>query len=722
MLKKVKKKFYPSDFIPVLQPNKKKICISHLKKMFYDQVSNTLARSLTGQTVSDLHFEKDGQRVPKQWSDPCNWRREFWDHVIQEWGLPVNPQRIQLEHFKQRIKNGKTYGKKLIIVLRKMPGDDGSPPLYTPPSKNKKLVRGDASLDDIFASGPKGSPRDVFFVSDNIQNANHPAVAHGFNFDLSLTVKNVEAKYIAWLERVGVVLGSEFVEIWVDGPRLYFFTQNPFLLPLRFVEPSKSIRPLNAEEKGPFMSVFFANDTIANYSRDSTEAEGFTLREKYDLNQVKEAYCAWSAWHNHGVAVKCHSCWEQDRVKMFVDGENLYFFLGETFQKRKKNQNDYGETPSGKFSNFTKILNTPVNIFPQTATQPYHGLQTTLKNDDTETWFKYMTLEHPNFCFDTKANPFIFETISRRYSIKALTTEEDPVEKRFYPSQAVSPDPDGRQRMFITKDNYYFTPNDVHGTAVAARKIDGHKVKQQILQNVDGYVDRTTRPWKPIPPVEKITINLRQNPMVVVVPATYLEIRESLFMNEVNACPHRFVIKPLTLFGLTPPNEWTDDPLSKLWSHANVLIMDKKTGVLTRYEPHGASTGLYDYTLLDHLLSEFVKNYPRVFFGGYEPPLQFCPLVGVQTLAENAYKSLNPQTKYDEKGTELKEKDWCAAFSAMFAHYRVANPELTTTEIARNLTSKNGVQLSNDVRSYMNFMILNTKPEEKKEDEHKDGS
>jgi hypothetical protein len=709
----------------------KKICKSHLKKMFYDQVSNTLARSLTGQTVSDLRFEKDGERVPKQWSDPCNWRREFWDHVIQEWGLPVNPQRIQLYPVPERDKNG-NWKNEFLIVMTRMQGDDVSPPLYTPPSDNKKLFRGDTSvsLDDILAPGPEGSPRDIFFVSDNINNANHPAVAHGFNFDLSLTVKDVEATYIAWLHRVtsgGVVFRSEFVEIWVDGPRLYFFTQNPCVLPLRFMEPSKkSIRSFNAEEKGPFKSVFFANDTIANYSRNSTKVDGFTLREIYDLNQVKEAYCAWSARYNHGVGVKCHSCWEQDRVKMFVDGERLYFFLGETFQKRVKSDEDYGETPSGKFSDFQTILNTGPKVYT-TITQPYHefkGQFRTLQDDHFNAWFKYMTLEHPNFCFDAQQQPFIFETDSQynnidirlQYNIKILEHNWS-----YYPSQTVNPDSDGMVRIFITKDHYYFTRHDVYGSKVKAHKMDGYKVEHhRILSDVNDYVD-TTKPnrWKPIDLTKSVSLYPRGE-AAVVVPATYLGIQESLFIDQVNKCLHRFVIKPLSLGGPRSPEGLTDDKKSERWGHANVLIMDKKTGVLSRYEPHGASTRLYDNALLDHLLLEFVKKYPRVFFGGYEPPLQFCPLVGVQTLAENAYKKFNPQTKYDEKNTKLKEKGWCAAFSAMFAHYRVVYPEFTTTEIARNLASKDGVQLSNDVRSYMNFMILNTKPEEKKEEEKKE--
>jgi hypothetical protein len=167
---------------------------------------------------------------------------------------------------------------------------------------------------------------------------------------------------------------------------------------------------------------------------------------------------------------------------------------------------------------------------------------------------------------------------------------------------------------------------------------------------------------------------------------------EARFLADVLACRHRFIVQ---FFGLRGVH---DD--GKTWAHANAIVVDVKTGTLTRYEPHGAKTGLYDAKPLDSQLAELVRRHPDIFFGRYEPPRDYCPRVG-------------PQTKADRKqdfvldGVERKESGWCAAFSAMFLHYRVAHPELSTRQIAEMLAT--GKQLEEDLRSYVNFMILNTK-------------
>lgn len=68
--------------------------------MFYDKVSNALARSLTKQSVSELYFIKDDQLIPIR----NIWKNEqrppadaFWRYVTKDWepDIPLDAKRIK---------------------------------------------------------------------------------------------------------------------------------------------------------------------------------------------------------------------------------------------------------------------------------------------------------------------------------------------------------------------------------------------------------------------------------------------------------------------------------------------------------------------------------------------------------------------------------------------------------------------------------------------------
>lgn len=61
-------------------------------------------------------------------------------------------------------------------------------------------------------------------------------------------------------------------------------------------------------------------------------------------------------------------------------------------------------------------------------------------------------------------------------------------------------------------------------------------------------------------------------------------------------------------------------------SHANYIILNIRTGIFFRYEPHGSNTQNYQ---LDLALYNFaiLNNYV------YIPPKDFCPYIGIQTMA-----------------------------------------------------------------------------------------
>jgi hypothetical protein len=739
----------------ILKPPKK---LFLQKNMFYDQVSNTLARSLTERTVSDLYFQKDLQSKPvrKDWGgNLTSWRHQFWDYAIQVWGWPVDPQQLQLRQGVLLLSpigispalltspplKGTQYeleesgelsfyvGKELpnrewkhIIVMTKMVRDDvpqqidTPPPFYTAPSDHKKLFHSDISLNDIMAPDTAGSPRAMFFVSDNITNAKHPAVAHGFRPDYSSTVENMREKYIQWLQRVKQKKYSQelystpgFVETWVDGPRLYFFTWNPLLEPIVYKHLPIYMRLFDADDKtarDPFRAVFFANEEKSD--RPTRITQGFKLRDGYDLDEVKEAYCAWLSKHNQGVGVKCHSCWEEGQVEMWVSNTKLFFFLTHEFSKvlraaqdLRKNDKKYPTPPQGKFFDFPKILQTGA-IVNSSVRQPYHDFRVLIDSPesifDPNTWFSFMSFLHPNFCFKDDSMCIFRTRPDPAYEV----LEHTNVNLHSYPSRPVEREANGLLSLYTTKDEYYFTKQDfsVNSGTLIMCKMDGYK-EEWMSRMASQYVN--IQSWEPIPPTIVKTYQMKTKGIVV--PKNYLQINEQAFVHEVRSCQQRFVIKSMNIRGTSN---------GKDWAHTNGLVVDMETGTLSRYEPHGAQTNDYDNRMLDHLLSELVQRHPRTFFGGYESPLQFCPEKGPQWLSEASQRRLNLATKFDENGSELKEIGWCAAFSAMFLHFRVSNPDLTTREVAKKLSSGDGAQLSEDVRSYINFMILNTKEAQKK--------
>jgi hypothetical protein len=150
----------------------------------------------------------------------------------------------------------------------------------------------------------------------------------------------------------------------------------------------------------------------------------------------------------------------------------------------------------------------------------------------------------------------------------------------------------------------------------------------------------------------------------------------------------RFVIQELLIWSRDHPGE----------AHANSLVYDVKNKILTRFEPHGGRASKH-HTEINKLLHQMIKKAP---FKGWKfvPPIAYCPYFGPQA-REKKYlidKRFPKQHIKDEIG------GFCAAWSFMFMHLRILNPDKTDRQIIRIISRWDAKKVTNKIRLYANFI------------------
>lgn len=131
-------------------------------------------------------------------------------------------------------------------------------------------------------------------------------------------------------------------------------------------------------------------------------------------------------------------------------------------------------------------------------------------------------------------------------------------------------------------------------------------------------------------------------------------------------------------------------------SHANALIFDKENKVLTRYEPRGARTRVYDNSKLDNV----IRNWLKQIYGDkwkYNGPIDYCPNIGPQ-----------------KKETSVKNNDnvdFCTIWSLLYIHFRIMNPKMSDKQISDYLESKTDQELHSMIRQYTEFIQTTIDPD-----------
>ncbi|KNC87843.1 hypothetical protein SARC_00100 [Sphaeroforma arctica JP610] len=116
------------------------------------------------------------------------------------------------------------------------------------------------------------------------------------------------------------------------------------------------------------------------------------------------------------------------------------------------------------------------------------------------------------------------------------------------------------------------------------------------------------------------------------------------------------------------------------WDHANTLILDKRTGKIERFEPHGCNNRVLQQELDDQLSAYVAKRLSHLGFW-YVPLHLSCPTTGPQLR--------NP-----------RDEGFCNAWTMLFLHIRVAFPDLAMGEIHDYFASISHRQLQRTITAY----------------------
>ena len=128
------------------------------------------------------------------------------------------------------------------------------------------------------------------------------------------------------------------------------------------------------------------------------------------------------------------------------------------------------------------------------------------------------------------------------------------------------------------------------------------------------------------------------------------------YWDHINACKSkkRFVLMP---FIFSPEER----------GHMNFIIYDFKTRSMERFEPHGVDAQDWlEFNIDLKLQNLFTENMGQRFIMKYYRPIDYCPIIGPQTLQD------------DEEEDTI---GYCMAWSFWYAELRLSNPEKTRDEV-----------------------------------------
>lgn len=140
-------------------------------------------------------------------------------------------------------------------------------------------------------------------------------------------------------------------------------------------------------------------------------------------------------------------------------------------------------------------------------------------------------------------------------------------------------------------------------------------------------------------------------------------------------------------------------------SHANALIFDSENKIITRFEPHGAGLEInYNVGELDSQIGIWMGR--NLNGWTYQAPIHYCPTSGPQTLETKIYYDSKMKALYGEN-LNKEAGGFCSAWSLLFLHYRLVNPELSDRDIVEYMVSESGEILFNRIREYVAFIVKN---------------
>ncbi len=135
-------------------------------------------------------------------------------------------------------------------------------------------------------------------------------------------------------------------------------------------------------------------------------------------------------------------------------------------------------------------------------------------------------------------------------------------------------------------------------------------------------------------------------------------------------------------------------------NHQNALILDIPAKKLYRFDPNGAGFGdnsVLNQEAIDKDFRQAIQSNAdlKALITEYVPPIGFCPKIGVQPLEGSAGIPKNPGEPHG----------YCVAWSLLFIHAALENPQMSLKEIAKALLAdEEGDNLRKKIKAYLAFV------------------
>jgi hypothetical protein len=137
------------------------------------------------------------------------------------------------------------------------------------------------------------------------------------------------------------------------------------------------------------------------------------------------------------------------------------------------------------------------------------------------------------------------------------------------------------------------------------------------------------------------------------------------FFNYIKSCDKRFIFLMLNILQYNK-------------GHANIILYDRKTKILERFDPYGGSLDKsWNEPLMDNAIYNLFSD-NNLEISQFITPIQFCPNIGLQTLEES-----QTSYKYDPKG-------YCAAWSTLYVDARMTFPDIPPNSLIGSMIRELG--------------------------------
>lgn len=147
-------------------------------------------------------------------------------------------------------------------------------------------------------------------------------------------------------------------------------------------------------------------------------------------------------------------------------------------------------------------------------------------------------------------------------------------------------------------------------------------------------------------------------------------------------CDRRFIVENVYIGGL-----WEN-------AHANGILIDQLNERIYHFEPNGIVSP--NVPIVSKTLAQLFSGIDRFKNYTFIPSLELCPYVGMQVIEREKHMANIDTVSGVEDG-------YCMAWTFLFIHYCITNPDVDPSVIVAYLLSKE--DLTDIIRNYVNFLV-----------------